>query len=148
MKTIKKVIDIQASKEIVWKVLTEDHYVRQWYAAFSESARAETDWKIGSKVLFIDDSGMGLIGKVVQNKLNELLSVEYTGMVLKGKEDYEHTDAVAVKGGHETYALLQKGNDTELTISGDMSDGLYNAMSSLWDDALLKLKSVAEHLKN
>jgi uncharacterized protein YndB with AHSA1/START domain len=148
MKTIKKMIDIRASREVVWKVLTEDQYVRQWYAAFSESARAETDWKIGSNVLFIDDTQTGLIGKVVENKINELLSVEYTGMVLNGKADYEHNDSVAVKGGYETYALLQKGGTTELTISGNMSDGLYNAMASLWDDALLKLKSVAEHLQN
>jgi hypothetical protein len=26
--------------------LTEDQYIRQWYTAFSESARAETDWKV------------------------------------------------------------------------------------------------------
>lgn len=148
MKTIKKKIDIRASREAVWSVLTEDQYVRQWYTAFSESARAETDWKIGSKVLFIDDTQNGLIGKVVQNKPNELLSVEYTGMVLNGKEDYEHPESIAVKGGYETYALLQKKDVTELQISGDMSDGLYNAMSSLWDDALVKLKSLAEQLKN
>jgi uncharacterized protein YndB with AHSA1/START domain len=148
MKTIKKVIDIRTTKENVWKVLTEDQYVRQWYTAFSEGARAETDWKVGSKVLFVDGTGCGLIGKIIQNKPNELLSVEYTGMMLNGKEDYEQEDSVAVKGGHETYALLQKGDTTELAIAGDMSDSMYDAMSALWDDALLKLKSVAEGIKN
>jgi uncharacterized protein YndB with AHSA1/START domain len=148
MKTIKKVVDIRASQETVWKVLTEDQYIRQWYTAFSEGARAETDWKVGSNVLFIDDSKTGLIGKITHNKPNELLSVAYMGMVFNGKEDYEHKESIAVKGGYETYTLQQKGNTTELTISGDMSDGLYNAMSALWDNALLKLKSVAEHLTN
>ncbi|HRG37439.1 MAG TPA: hypothetical protein PK289_02810 [Bacteroidia bacterium] len=34
MKTIKKTIDINTSKENVWKVLTEDRYNRIWFAEF------------------------------------------------------------------------------------------------------------------
>ena len=38
MKTIKKSIEIKASKEKVWEVLTEDKYTRIWYADFQLQA--------------------------------------------------------------------------------------------------------------
>ncbi len=148
MKTIKKTIDIQASKNNVWKVLTEDQYNRQWYAIFSAGTKAKTDWKVGSNVLFVDDSESGLIGKIVSNKPNELLSIEYTGMVFNGKEDYEHKDAKALKGGREIYELLQNGGGTQLIVSGDIPEGMYNSMAAFWDKAMEKLKSLAESIKN
>lgn len=148
MKTLKKTINIEAPKEKVWEVLTKDAYTREWYAAFSEGAHAVTDWKINSKVIFKDPSGNGLIGKIVSNKPNELLSVEYTGSLIKNKEEYEHPDAVAVKGGHETYTLSEQGNNTRLSIASDMTEEFVDSMSAAWDEALDKLKALAETLKN
>jgi uncharacterized protein YndB with AHSA1/START domain len=146
MKTIKKTVDISASKENVWKVLTEDQYNRKWYAEFMEGTHAVTDWKENSKVIFKDDKGSGLIGKIISSKPNEFLSIEYTGMLLNNKEDYESAEAKSSKGGRETYALSEKGNLTHLAISGDMAEEFFNSMSEAWDKALDKLKLTAENL--
>lgn len=148
MKTLKKAIDINASKESVWKILTEDKYTRDWYAAFGEGAHAVTSWELDSKVIFKDASDNGLIGKIVGNKPNELLDIEYTGTLVKGKEEYENPDTVAIKGGHETYLLSKKGNSTNLSILTDMSEEFVDSMSTAWDKALVKLKTLAETIKN
>ncbi|HET6226356.1 MAG TPA: SRPBCC domain-containing protein [Bacteroidia bacterium] len=146
MKTIKKIIDINTSKENVWKVLTEDKYNRQWYAEFMEGTYAVTDWKENSKVIFKDPKGSGMVGKIVSSKPQELLSIEYTGMLLDNKEDYQTKDALQIKGGREIYALSGKDNHTQLAISGDMPEEFFNTMSKAWDKALDKLKLTAENL--
>ncbi len=68
LQTIKKSITINAPREKVWEVLLQDKLTRLWYAEFSEGTKAETDWKEGSKVLFTDDTGSGMVGKVVAVK--------------------------------------------------------------------------------
>lgn len=52
MRTIEKSIKINAPKEKVWEVLVNNDLNQTWYAVFSEGTFAETDWKIGSKVIF------------------------------------------------------------------------------------------------
>ncbi|RNI28979.1 SRPBCC family protein [Rufibacter latericius] len=142
--TIKKEIDINAPKEKVWNILLEDQYVRQWYAAFSEGAFAETDWQLGSKVLFKDTTNNGMIAKVVENTPNELLSVSYEGLLVNGEEDTQSDDAKAVQGGYETYRLLDSVGGTQLAIEGDMTPEYFDMMSEAWDKALLKIKELAE----
>jgi uncharacterized protein YndB with AHSA1/START domain len=89
MKTIKKTIGVHAPKAKVWDVLLQDQFTRIWYAEFSPGAYAETDWQLGSKAVFSDDSQDGLVGKIVANQPCELVSIAYEGLLLNGKEDYE-----------------------------------------------------------
>lgn len=144
--TIKKSIEIAASKEKVWDVLLQDKFTRKWYAEFSAGTHAETDWKVGSNAVFTDDSGSGLISKVIINKPNEIISMEYTGVVTGGKEDYESDVAKAIKGGHETYMLSGADSATQLLIESDMGEEYFDVMSAAWDKALQKIKEISETL--
>ena len=143
-KAIIKSVDIKAPKEKVWDVLLNDKFTRIWYAEFSEGSHAETDWTPGSKAIFTDNTGNGLVGKVVVNKPNEILSVQYQGMMRNGIEDFESDESKSVKGGHETYLLSQKDGNTKLSIECDMSEELFESMSKLWDKALQKIKQLSE----
>jgi uncharacterized protein YndB with AHSA1/START domain len=143
-RTIKKSISIHAPKQKVWNVLLNDETTRQWYAEFSAGTHVETDWKVGSKAVFTDNNGDGIIGKIVQNKDAELLSLEYQGAMLKGSEDYEGDMAKAVKGWMEIYKLSEINGVTELTISCDMSENYFDEMSLAWDRALQKIKTLSE----
>lgn len=143
--TIKKSIRANAPKEKVWEVLLEDKFARIWYAAFSEGAHAVTDWQTGSKVTFTDNSGDGLIGRVLVNKPHEMVSVEYTGVLAEGKEDYDSQEAIGVKGGRETYLLLEKDGITRLSIECDMAAEMFELMSRSWDKALEKVKDLSEN---
>jgi hypothetical protein len=144
MKTMKKSISIQASKEKVWDVLLNDKYTRIWYAEFSEGTHAETDWKEGSKVVFSDNTKSGLIGTIITNKANEMLSVEYHGVLENGKEEYGNAGAEAMKGFIETYRLSEKSGSTHLSIECDMGEDYFESMSASWEKALQKIKALAE----
>ena len=143
-KTIKKSIAIHAPKEKVWEVLLKDDYTRQWFSEFSEGTHADTDWSVGSKALFTDNTNSGMVAKIVENKKAELLSMEYLGSVENGKEEYETEMAKAVKGGMEIYKLSENNGVTDLTISCDMGEDYFDMMSLAWDRALQKIKGLSE----
>jgi len=144
IQTIKKSININASQEKVWPVLIQDNFNRIWFAAFSEGVIAETNWQIGTKAKFIDNKGDGIVGTVIVNRLYEVLSIEYDGLMIAGTEDYESAEAQAVKGSRETYRLSEKEGATQLTIECDTAEEYFGMMAAAWDNALLKIKELAE----
>lgn len=142
--TIRKSIEICAPKEKVWDVLFSDKFTRIWYAEFSEGSHALTDWKVGSKAIFIDNSQNGIIGKIIENKLHEAISIEYEGVVTKNVEDYQSAAALGVKGGLETYHLAENNGATHVSIECDMDETAFGFMSKAWDKAIMKIKSLSE----
>jgi uncharacterized protein YndB with AHSA1/START domain len=146
-KKIEKAIDIQAAPEKVFHTLVDDQCTRQWFAAFGngvEGPHAETDWQTGSKAVFTDNSGGGMIARVVENKPPTSLIVEYTGLLSNGVEDYDSEGAKAVQGGREVYHLTSQGGTTRLAIESDMSAEYYDMMNTAWDAALQTIKTLAE----
>lgn len=131
-------------KEIVWDVLLTDKFTRNWYAEFSEGSHAETDWKVGSKAIFTDNSKCGLIGTVLINVPFEIISLEFQGMITDGVEDYDSKVARDIKGGRETYRLAEEIGQTVLSIECDMGEDVFDSMSSAWERALQKIKTIAE----
>lgn len=142
--TIRKSIGIGASKEKVWQVLFDEKYLPIWYAEFSLGARVEGTWRVGSKVVFTDISGGGLVGKVVVNRPFTKLSVEYLGLVVTGEEDYESEEAKAVRGGHELYSLEDQEGTVLLSVETDMPQESYDSMTLAWERALLTIRNLAE----
>lgn len=145
-KTIKKSAEIKAAREKVWDVLLQDKYTRTWYAVFSEGAHAETDWKLGSKAVFLDNKGSGIIGRVVVNKPQELISIEYNGIVAQGVEDYESDAAKDMAGALETYRLSEKDGLIHLSVECEMPAEFFDGMSLAWDKAIGKIKEMSEAL--
>ncbi|HYH01665.1 MAG TPA: SRPBCC domain-containing protein [Bacillota bacterium] len=146
MKTqiINKSIEINAPKEKVWDVLIMNKYTSQWYSAFGDGLPANTDWKVGSKAVFTDKSGNGMVSKIVKNKPGEILSLEYAGVVENGQEIYDTAHAKDWVGGHETYRLSEKNGVTRFDLEQDMASEYYDDMSKAWDTALQKVKQLAE----
>lgn len=145
MKVIIKSIEIKAPKEKVWNVLLDDKSTRIWYAAFSEGTHAKTDWEVGSKALFVDNSNCGMVSKVIVNNPGEMLSIEHQGIIMDGKEDYESEMAKAIKGGREIYLLSATNGITNLSIESDMAEEMFESMSLSWDKALQKIKELSEN---
>jgi hypothetical protein len=141
---IKKTIAISATREKVWEVVLHDRYTCVWYEEFSLGARPETTWEEGSKVVFTDISGGGLVGQVIINQPLEMVSVEYQGVMNAGFEEYDSDDALEVKGGRETYILTGTDGVTELTVETDMPSALFDSMSMAWERALRKIKQLSE----
>jgi len=144
IQTIKKTIIVNTPKEKVWTVLFQDNFTRIWFAAFGEGVYADTDWQLGTKARFMDSKGDGIMGTVIVNRLHEALSLEYDGFIKAGSEDYESEGAQAVKGTRETYRLSENHGSTQLTITSDMAEEYFDVMSAAWDNALEKIKELAE----
>jgi len=107
---------INAPLEKVWATLWEDKNYRQWTAVFAEGSKAETDWKKGSKVLFLDAKNNGMSSVIADNIPNQYLSIRHLGAVVKGVEHFDRPEDEAWKGAHENYLLSADGTNTQLTV--------------------------------
>jgi uncharacterized protein YndB with AHSA1/START domain len=138
-KTLKKKIRINAPVNEVWHVITSPNTICQYLF----DANVETDWQQGSPISYYgtwegkEYRDKGTILDIEENKL--LRHTHWSE--LSGKPDApEYYYKV-------TYELEAKGDDkTLLTLSqsGPMNEEAYEHSSKMWEQALEKLKEVAE----
>ena len=134
-------ITIDAPREKVWKVLWDDATYPKWTSAFSETSYAETDWQEGSKVLFGDGSGNGMVSRIAVKRENEFLSFEHLGELKDGVE-IPNSDWA---GAREEYTLKTVGGKTELHVEMDSDGGEFAEMfKGMWPRALAILKELSE----
>lgn len=142
MKKITKSITVNAPKDRVWSVLTTADRYAEWAAVFSPDGKAgvQTDWQEGSKVVFTDGQGMGLVGTITKHVPNEIITFSY---VAELGEDGVETET-AMKDSVEQYAVAEQDGMTLLSIELDMEEEYYDMMAAAWDKALVKVKEMAE----
>jgi len=137
-------VAINAAPQKVWRVLWDEVTYPQWTAAFSEGSRAETDWKKGSKILFLGNSGEGMVSSVAENIPNEFMSIKHLGTIKNGVEDYDNPAAKAWAGAHENYTLKNINGNTELSVDMDITDEYKDYFQTTWPKALEKVKELSE----
>jgi len=135
---------IDAPRERVWETLWGNETYPQWTSAFAEGSRAETDWKKGSKVLFLDGNGEGMVSLIADSVPNEFMSFKHLGLLNNGKEDMETARDKGWSGAIENYTLKTVKNKTELTIDQDIVEEHKDYLLPAWPKALEKLKKLAE----
>ncbi len=137
-------IDINAPREKVWNVLWGEETYPKWTAPFAEGSRAETDWKKGSKVLFTDGKGSGMVSRIEENVPNEFMSILHLGEVKDGVEDTESEKVKQWAGAHENYTLKGTNGKTELIVHMDITEEFAEMFNNIWPKALAKVKDIAE----
>lgn len=142
-------IEINATREKVWDVLFDKETYSQWTTVFSEGSKVETDWKKGSKALFIDESNRGMVSRIAENVPNEFMSIEHLGMYDNGVEDYESEHVKMWAGAKETYTLTEADGKTTLDIFMEMDESeknkkMIDMFADMWPKALAKVKELAE----
>jgi uncharacterized protein YndB with AHSA1/START domain len=137
-------ITIDAPIEKVWNILWNDSTYREWTSAFSEGSHAISDFRKGSKVLFLDGKGSGMVSRVADVRIPEFMSFEHLGEVRDGVEDTESERVKPWAGSKENYTLKSLGDKTEVFIEMDITDDFKDMFSQLWPKALQQLKDVAE----
>jgi hypothetical protein len=136
---------INAPKEKVWNVLWNDTSYRDWTSAFAEGSYAQTDnWKEGTKVLFLDPKGSGMVSTVAKNKPNEFMSFKHLGVVKDGIEDTESENVKGWAGALENYTLAEDNGKTKLDVEMDSTDDFKDYFLKTWPIALEKVKELAE----
>jgi Activator of Hsp90 ATPase homolog 1-like protein len=139
MKKIKFKTAINASKEKVWNVLFGLKTYPEWTAVFAEGSQVETDWKKGSRAVFGDGKGNGMVAVINENIPYQYLSIKHIGEIKDGKEELHHWGE-----SFENYTLNEKNGQTELLIDMDMIEEWVDFFQETWPKALAKVKEIAE----
>ena len=135
---------IQAPKDLVWRTLLEDETYREWTSAFQEGSYAVTDWKPGSKALFLAPDGSGMVSRVAEHRPNEFLSLEHLGVVKEGIEDTESEEVRKWAGARENYTLTENRGVVSLRIDMDTAEEHQKIFEEAWPKALATLKDLSE----
>jgi uncharacterized protein YndB with AHSA1/START domain len=136
--TIKKHVEVNATADKLWEVLTAPQYVSQWANAFGEGTYVETDWQKSSEVLWKDkDGNVGARGTVEMSDKGSLLKV-----LFPDEQESERT----ARPYTETYAMSDddKGRATLSINAGPLALKHMKEHEPLWDKAIAKIKELAE----
>lgn len=139
---------IDAPREKVWETLWGEQTYPQWTSPFAEGSQAKTDWKKGSRVLFLDGKGQGMVSEIADNVPNEFMSIRHLGVLQDGKEEFETAKGKGWSGAMENYTLKTVNGKTELTVDQDIEDEYKDMFLENWPKALEKLKNIAEQVEH
>lgn len=140
-------IVINAPKEKVWEALWNEDTYPQWTAAFSPGSKAVTDWKKGSKVLFVDHTNNGMFAMIEESIPGKFMSIRHMGGYNDGVEDTESEMAKQWAGSHEDYHLSDAGGGTKLEVKlygATIPKEFEEEFKKAWPIALDKLKELSE----
>lgn len=135
---------INAPKQKVWEILWGDNTYPEWTSVFAPGSKAETDWKKGSKVIFGDGKGQGMVATIAESIPHEFMSFKHLGTVKDGIEDYESHETKQWAGALENYTLQTNDGMTELVVDMDISEDYEDYFMKTWPQAMDKIKQLAE----
>ncbi|HKB45678.1 MAG TPA: SRPBCC domain-containing protein [Chitinophagaceae bacterium] len=139
MTTLKFTTKINAPKEKVWETLWNDTSYRKWTAAFMEGSYAESDWKEGSKILFLTPKGDGMFSIIEKKIPNQEMTFKHLGELKNGIEESKNWE-----GAKESYHLEEKNGITELDVQLDSVGEFEQYFNDTFPKALNVLKQIAE----
>ncbi len=143
-KLLKQSIEINAPKQKVWDVMLKDETYRQWTAAFHEGSYAVGNWEEGTKMIFTDGSGSGMVSIIKDHKPADEINIEHIGMLKDNKEDFESDEVKQWAGSLEKYKVTETDGKTMLGIEMDVVPEYEEFMNNAWKKALVLLKDIAE----
>jgi len=128
--------------------MLDDETYRQWAEVFHEGSYYEGGWATGDSIRFLgpDSEGSegGMIGFIDVARPEEFLSIEYTGMINKGVEDFSSDIARKFHGMHENYTFSENNGVTTVAVDLDTIDEFGDMFEGMWPPALDRLKQIAE----
>jgi uncharacterized protein YndB with AHSA1/START domain len=136
--SINKSVTIDAPAETVWNILLNPD--NTWGKAFGGGAFAETDWKIGSDVIWRDlDGNIGSKGVITKHQENKYLQVDMY-------DDVNPAPGTELGGYSEKYHV-EKTEDGQLMLAieaGPISKKHFKMHAEMWDEALKIIKEASE----
>lgn len=137
-------IDIEASKEKIWKVLWDDETYRKWTIAFCEGSYAESNWNEGDKIYFLGPGGTGM-NSLIETKIpNEYMAFKHMGEVKDFKEVPPNEETESWSGSMETYHLTQIGDIVNLQIEVDVIEKHIDYFKDAFPKAIEAIKKLSE----
>ena len=151
MKRLKYQINIDSPSSHVYDVMlgiTNKSTYEDWTSIFSPTSSYTGNWDEGSKMLLTsqDDKGelAGMVSRILENKVNEFVSIQHYGMLKSGEEITEGPEVDGWAGCLENYHFEEKDSATILTIEIDSGEEHEEYMDKLYPKSLEKLKEICE----
>ena len=136
---------IYAPREKVWRVLWGKDTYPVWTSYFSAGSRAESDWKEGSRILFLNEKNEGMISKIAKMEENQYMSFEHQGFIdPEGREDFDSEMVKEWAGTTENYTLEEGEGKTKLVVELDVEESHKDSFREQFPLALAKIKELAE----
>jgi uncharacterized protein YndB with AHSA1/START domain len=144
MKKLEFSITINANPQKVWDIITSKETYDQWTKVFAEGSTVETDWKKGSKALFLDGKGNSMVSEIAESIPGKFLSIHHLGEVKDGVEDPTTYQGEEWGDALENYTLKEVDGKTVWLVEMDMNEEYAQYMEDTWPLALAKVKELAE----
>ena len=138
-------IIINAPRQKVWDVLWGETSYPEWTSVFSEGSHIITDYKKGSKVLFLDGKGQGMVSRIAEHIPPEYMSFEHLGFVKDGIEDTESEEVKKWSGSHENYKLDEVNGKTRLQVDMDITEDFKDYFQNTWPKAMVRIRDLSEN---
>jgi hypothetical protein len=146
MKTLHFSIDIAAPRKKVWKTLWDDATYREWTSVFSEGSFAESDWKEGSKILFLDPSRNGMSSIIEKSIPDTEMKFRHVTEVKDGKEVPAEGKIKEWSGATESYFLEGGEGVTKLKVELETTDEYADHFKDIFPKGLQKVKELSEKI--
>jgi len=141
-------MNINATKEKVWKTMLNEDTYRIWTEAFMPGSYYVGDWSKGSKILFLapakEGGTGGMVSRIAENKPYEFISIEHLGQMKDGKEDTTSEPVNEWAGALENYTFREIDGKTIVQVDMDTNEEYIEMFQTIWPKALQKLKDLAE----
>jgi uncharacterized protein YndB with AHSA1/START domain len=135
---------INADPKIVWTVLWGTDTYPVWTQPFCEGSQMQGELTPGSKILFTDAKGSGMVSRVEELVPGEYISFQHLGELKNGVEDTESEQVKGWAGAHENYTLKGENDKTHLTVDIDIADEYKDYFIKTWPQAMEKIKELSE----
>lgn len=141
-------IDINASAEKVFKVITEKETAAAWISVFSPNSFYEGSWDEGQKITFItpDEHGKlnGMVCRITKNIPGKELYIQPLGNYLDGKEIIDEETLKSLAVTYENYHFIQHYGYSEFKVYATALDEFESFFNETWPVALKLIKEMAE----
>ena len=144
VKRVQLEITIHAPRDEVAEVMLSPESYGEWTSSFIEGARFEGSWDEGSRIVFLDPNGDGMVAEIAEHRPGEFLSIRHLGEIRQGVEDTESEAVRAWAPAYENYTFESVPEGTRLVVDQDVLEEYEDFMREAWVKALEALKGICE----
>lgn len=135
-------IEIESSKDIVWEIMWNKEYFKEWAGIIDAGTYMAGELAEGNIIEFISsESGYGVSSKVEKLVPNEYIEFWHMSDT---KERGTKERAQEWTGGIESYSLTSSGKITILTVKTDIPEEIVLTFSEVLPEALKRIKQLCE----
>lgn len=143
MKTLKYEVDLNASKELVWKTMLKPESYKKWIKGFSPNSQYSGEWKQGATIRFFDPDMGGTEAVLDIVDPYNRIPVRHTGLLSK-ELVVDNSNEFADKwiGTTEEYLYDESEGETKLTIIMEVDEAFEQMLSNGWRKLLDLLREL------